>query len=111
MNRHKATTLEHHVLRESLLVMSNIVQREAAEIWREWISRTIIRLMACQLSSITQKKINAYNADGALEGDGECVLLVTLMNIQALVGVEVRDRLAKVDAELVLCSHFGDFLT
>ncbi len=49
VNGHEATALQHHALWQSLLVMSNIVEREVAQVRRKLIDCAIIRLPKCQL--------------------------------------------------------------
>jgi len=59
-----------------------------------------------QVSSFQHRKLGGtHNTDGTLEGDSESILLAALMYVEAYVGVEARDWLAKVDAESVLFSH------
>jgi hypothetical protein len=110
MNRHETTALEHHALGKSLLVMNNVIKREVSKVWRKLISSAIIRLSPSQLFLIAQKDRKTYNADSALEGEGKSVLLVALMDVEALVGIEVRNRLSKVDAKFILCRHLGELL-
>jgi hypothetical protein len=49
MNRHEATTLQQHALRESLLIMRNVVERKIVQVWRELIGGAVIRLSICQV--------------------------------------------------------------
>jgi len=44
MNRNEAAALEHHSLRESFLVMSNIVNRKVSKAGRKIVSAAIVRL-------------------------------------------------------------------
>jgi hypothetical protein len=44
MNRNEAAALEHHSLRESFLVMSNIVNRKVSKAGRKIVSGAIVRL-------------------------------------------------------------------
>jgi hypothetical protein len=110
MNKHETTALEHHALGKGLLVMSNVIKREVSKVWRKMISSAIIRLCPSQLFPIAQKDGKTYNADSALEGDSKSVLIVALMDVEAPVGIEVRNRLAKLDPKFILCRHLGDLL-
>jgi len=44
MNWHETATFDHHAFREGLLVMTDIVKREIAQIWGKLICGTVIRL-------------------------------------------------------------------
>lgn len=50
-----------------------------------------------------------YNSDRPLKTNGQGFLLIALMDVQALVGIEIGKRVAKVDAELVLFRHLEDY--
>jgi hypothetical protein len=44
MNWHETTTFERHALREGLLVMADVVEREISQIWGKLICGTVIGL-------------------------------------------------------------------
>lgn len=50
-----------------------------------------------------------YNSDSSLEANGQGFLLIALMDVQALVGIEIGKSVTKIDAELVLFRHLEDY--
>ena len=61
----------------------------------------------CQVSSFQLLKARAkiYDTDGTLEGDSESLLVVALVDVEALVGVEIGKRVAKVDRKSIFGRH------
>jgi hypothetical protein len=51
-----------------------------------------------------------YNSDSPLEANSQGFLLIALMDVQALVGIEIGKWVAKIDAELVLFRHLEDYI-
>jgi hypothetical protein len=100
MNWHETTTFEHNALRESLLVVADIVKREISQIWGKLVCGTVIGLEIDQ-RRLQNSRTSTYYSDGALEGDSQCLLVCTLVNMQRLMSVEFGNGFAKCDTELV----------
>jgi hypothetical protein len=100
MNWHKTTTFEHHALREGLLVMVDIIQREISQIWGKLICGTVIGLEINQ-RMFQNSRTSTYYSDGALEGDSQYLLARTLVNMQRFMSIELGNGFAKRDTELV----------
>jgi hypothetical protein len=48
-----------------------------------------------------QNSRSTYNSDGALEGNSQCLLVRTLVNMQRLMSVELGNGFTKCDTEAV----------